>query len=298
MSDLESNIKRIQQFVNYHIHKDSSSYTYSFSVKRKLLNEIQIGKAAEKELERISDELMLLHRQNPILQSLADYIKSPDFLWDSVFIETLSYREKKKYSGFDISLLGVEEYSQNFKKIEEHLPYLSAIINYVVLNRYADYLKTFIPFSSIRINIKTTDKATEKLDDSIPPVDEVQDLEANFDEDQIEILTQCINELKIFTVPVTTNTVKDFFSCKLKEPLKISKNKNKLLAYFFSVLDNRSLITREWQSVCAKKKLFLSSGKGVIMQQGNFSSAVAQNNEFPPKDCHIIDNYIKQLKKD
>jgi hypothetical protein len=298
MSKLESNIKHIQQFVNLCIQRDSSSYSYSFSVKRELLNVAQGREAAKKELERISDELMLLHRQNPILQSLANHIEIPDFLWDSAFIETLSSHEKKKYMEFNVSLLDAEKYKQDLKQYDEQLPYLSAIINYGVLNRYASYLKTFIPVPEIENIEKSIEEVIEKPKVRVLPVSEPQNLEVNFDKNQIEILTQCINELKIFTTPITVTTMKNIFSCKLKEPLKIGKNKNKLLAYFFSVLDNRSLITREWQSVCAKNTLFLSSGKGVVMQQGNFSSAVAQNNEFPPKDCHIIDNYIKQLKRD
>lgn len=298
MSKLESNIKKIQSFVNYCVQKVDSSYSYSFSVKQDILTAEQFLTATEKELEKVSDEFMVLLRLNPILQQLSDYIDASNFLWDSTFIEALSLDEKRKYSDFKVSLLDSNAYFQNPTQYDEQLPYFSAIINYAVLSRYISYLKGLMPV------VSATTKAEEVIEEiTIEPetnidIEEPQDFESNFNERQIEILAQCVNELKLFKQLVSAELMHDIFLCKLKEPLRIGKNKNKLLAYLLSSLDNHSLITREWQSVCAKNGLFLSSGKGVVMQQGNFSSAVAQNNDFPPKDSHIIDNYIKQLKRD
>ncbi|MCC8035588.1 MAG: hypothetical protein LIO77_06620 [Rikenellaceae bacterium] len=278
MSKLETNIKHIQRFVNQCINKGVSSYTYSFSVKRELLNEKQATVATENELVKFSDEITILLRQNPILKSLKSYIETSDFLWESSFIENLSALEKKKYAGFNVSSLNTDSYAETPETYDQELPYLSATIQYVLLSRYVDYLKTFTSIENIIDNPEPAEVTAEPEEINVIPVIEPLNLESNFDKRQIEILTKCLNELKIFTIPVTAKMMKDILSCKLKEPLKISKGKNKLLAYFFSSLDNRSLISREWQSVCAKSRLFLSSGKGAIMQQGNFSSAVAQNN--------------------
>ena len=297
MSNLETNIKSIQKFVDLCINKGCSSYSYSFSVKRELLNPDQAKAATEKELEKATDELVNLLRQNPILRTLSDLIETPGFLWESVFIETLSSLEKKKYAGFNTVALDTDAYMKNPAQYDEELPHLSAVINYGVLNGYISYLKRLIPAEE-PLNIEEPAPVTVETPAEAIPANEPQDLESDFDDWQIDILVKCVNEVKIFRKPITAKTMKAILSCKLKEPLQVARYKNKLLAYFFSSLDSRSLITREWQSVCAKNGLFLSSGKGVVMQQGNFSSAVAQNNEFPPKDSHIIDNYMKQLKRD
>ena len=79
--------------------------------------------------------------------------------------------------------------------------------------------------------------------------------------------------------------------------LIIANRKNKLFAYFFTALDDRSLIVEDWQSLSARKSLFLSYN-GTLLKQNNISTAVKDSREKPPKDCHIIDKYIKQLKKD
>lgn len=294
MNKLESNMKSIQQFANACINKVYNSYSHSFTIKREILNTEQAKSATEKELERVSDELMVLLRQNLILKSLSNYIETTDFFWESLFIETLSPDEKRKYAGVNILSLNTNSYIQTPTLYDEELPYLSAVINYAALIHYANYLKSLIPAEKTENPIKEAENTESKT----IPTNELQNFESNFEDWQLAVLVQCLNELKIFKTTITPEIINDIFSCKLKEPLRIARNKNKLLAYFFYALDNRSLITREWQAVCAKNKLFLSSGKGTVMQQGNFSTAVAQNNEFPPKDCHIIDNYIKQLKRD
>jgi len=294
MNNLEISIKDIQNFVNNCINKVYGSYSHSFSIKRELLTAEQIKIATEKELEKVSDELLSLLRQNPILKSLSYNIEMHDFLWESSLMETLSIDEKKKYAAFNILSLDINDYIQTPTLYDEELPYLSAIIDYGILIHYANYLKRLIPLEMVEEPIK---KIKKDVENEAIPVFELHDFESNFNDNQKVLLTQCLNELKIFKTPITIEIMNNILSCKLKEPLRIARNKNKLLAYFFSALDNRSLITREWQAVCAKNRLFLSSGQGVIMQQGNFSSAVAQNSEFLPKDCNIIDNYIKQLKR-
>lgn len=295
MNKLKSNIQEIQSFVNNCIEKGYTSYFYSFSVKREMLSADQARAATEKEIEKISDQLMILLRENPILKSLTNYIGTSDFLWDSTFIEILSSAEKKKYAGFNTAMLDTDTFRQNSKQYDEQLPYLSPVISYGILNRYIIYLRELIPAGEPQ-NKEETAPVTAKLAPKVIPASEPQDFESDFDDRQIALLAECLTELKIFKVTITPKLMGDILWCKLKKPLKISRNKNKLLAYFFSSLDNRSLITREWQAVCAKNGLFLSSGRGIVMQQGNFSSAVAQNNEFPPKDCEVIDNYLKQLK--
>ena len=235
---------------------------------------------------------MLIIRHSPILQSLSGYIENPNFLWDSTFIEMLSTDEKKKDVKFNTSLLDIATYTDNPQIYDTELPHFSSIVEYAVLVRYINYLKKFVQAEDL-----PEPTIPEEPEIKLNKPEQPRHFESKFEDWQIDILTECVKEARIFKSLITSKTMKNILLCKLKEPLQVAKNKNKLLAYLFYQLDNRSYIVRDWQAVCAKNELFISSGKGIILQQGNFSSAVSQNNEFPPKDCHIIDKYIKQLKR-
>lgn len=293
MNKLESEIDNIQRFANACIGREYRVLCYSFSAKLEHLNEEQAKKSVDVDLIKITDELMMLVRQNSILHSLADYVDGSNFLWDSTFIETLTADEKKKYTKFNSALLDISSFTDNSTIYDAELPYFSSVIKYAVLIRYINYLKKIVALEQLQqpVILEGSEIEPQKIERKL-------DFESKFENWQIDILTECINNVKIFSKPVTAQTMSNVFSCKLKEPLQVAKYKNKLLAYFFSSLDNRALITRDWQVVCSKNRLFLSSAKGIILQQGHLSSAVSQNNEFLPKDCHIIDNYIKKLKRD
>lgn len=300
MSKLEINIKNIQYFANQCIDRVYNSFFHSFSIKQELLNEEQFNNATKKELEKTSDELMILLRKNPILKSLSDYIETTHFLWESTFIELLSPDEKKKYAEFNIVLLDVKNYTQNPTLYNEEIPYLSAIINYKAFYRYAKYLKNLIkPEKPQKPTNYQFVEPQKKKEHKVKVREEgkEQDFGAKFEEWQIDLLTKCINDSRIFSKTITSETMKEIFLCTLKFPLIVANGKNKLLAYFFASLDDRSLIIKNWQSLCSRKNLFLSY-KYTPLLQNHFSSAVNQCREIPPKDCHIIDKYIKQLKKD
>lgn len=125
----------------------------------------------------------------------------------------------------------------------------------------------------------------------------IKDFKSTLNEKQIEILVECINKIKILETAITIDIVEQILSCTTKQPLKIASKKNKLLIYLFTALSNRYHIVREWQAVCAQNKIFLTSEKGVFLNQDIISSTVNTNLEYPPKDSHIIDNYIKQLQE-
>ncbi|MBS5979697.1 hypothetical protein [Dysgonomonas sp. Marseille-Q5470] len=293
MNKLESVVDGVQQFANLCIRREYELRSYSFSAKLEHLNEKQRQTVVDSELLKAADELMLIIRHSPILQSVADHTDSPNFLWDSTFIEILSTDEKKKYTRFNTLSLDFATYAGNTQIYDAELPYFSSVIEYAVLVRYINYLKRFVQEEDLSEPV-----TPEEPEIKIEKPEQSRNFESKFEDWQIDILTECVNEVRIFSTSISSQTMTDILSCKLKEPLRVAKNKNKLLAYLFYQLDTRSYIVRDWQAVCAKNELFISSGKGIILQQANFSSAVSQNNESPPKDCHIIDKYIKELKRD
>ena len=64
---------------------------------------------------------------------------------------------------------------------------------------------------------------------------EINPFQSDFTEEQIEILTTCINEIQLFTTNISSNILKDFFACKLKGVLK--SNNNRQLAYLMQSLN-------------------------------------------------------------
>lgn len=101
MDTREVKIKEIQKIANFFINKDVDILYYSFNAKFEYLNNEQKQEAVDSELLRISDKLMLLIRDNPILMEFKHTIDSSNFLWESSFIETLTLDEERKYYAFD-----------------------------------------------------------------------------------------------------------------------------------------------------------------------------------------------------
>jgi hypothetical protein len=105
-----------------------------------------------------------------------------------------------------------------------------------------------------------------------------------------------MNGLNLLMEPIEANDLPAFFDCIRSQPLRIARNKNRLMVYLLWQLESRGLITMEWQAVCGKEKL-LASHTGSVLSRNNLSSILYQAKETPPKHSEIIDNCVKQLKK-
>ena len=119
--------------------------------------------------------------------------------------------------------------------------------------------------------------------------------QSDFTDEQIEVLTTCINEIQLFTTCISPKILKDLFACKLKGVLK--SNNNRQLAYLMQSLNLRGLITDEWQSAIARNELVLGKTKDTPLTRTDLSTATDQINMKQPKGWEAIDKYIKQLKK-
>jgi hypothetical protein len=277
---IESVIREIQKMANECISRDLIAMNDSLSLKLQYFDNEQRKSFLQQELFRITDLLVQL-RKNPVVDSLFEYTDNPDFLWESAFIEHLTTDGKKKYRDF------------NFNRNEVHdknMPYFSQIVQFVVLSKYIKVLK-----KELELYQTPSPDSKKKLDSTEEKIATKKTFESNFDKQQIEILTNCINDARIFSESVTANTVSRIFKCNLNKPLRVKNNRR--FAYFFASLDDRSLITHHWQSVCEANQLFLSSLKGNVLRKTDLSTATNECRDFPPKDSAIIDKYLKQLKK-
>jgi len=277
---IESAIRNIQNMANKCISRDLKAMNESLSLKLHYFDNEQRKSFLQQELFRNTDLLVQL-RKNPVIDSLFEYTDIPDFLWDSTFIEHLAPGEKKKYQNFD--------FNRNII-YDDDIPYFSQIVQFVVLSKYLKVLKNELELYQMPIPANEN-----KLDSVVEKISTRKTFESNFDKQQIEILTCCINEARIFAETVSAKIVIQIFNCNLNKPLRVKNNRR--LAYFFASLDDRSLITHHWQSVCEANQLFLSSLKGNVLKKTDLSTATNECRDFPPKDALIIDKYLKQLKK-
>lgn len=148
----------------------------------------------------------------------------------------------------------------------------------------------------------TIPEETEKLvnEESSPiPIAETENpFESVLTDGQIAYLADCINDVKMFNTSVTAEELKAIFACKPQAILR--SNNNRLIAFFFSGLSDRELITPNWQSVIANYQLFLSKDKSreKYINQSDLSSATNQIRDIGVEGKYTtINNYLKQVKK-
>lgn len=278
---MENGIQRIQHFINDITSLRLKKASDLFELKAEYWDNETLQAHIKAEMYKASCELVALHEDFPILHIITNFSDLKNVLWESTFIESLSPDERKKYWNTEQLPLSFEQLKSDNTIYDEQIPYFSGILSSIYLTEYIAYLQSKLP--------------KEQPAQALSAIEMKFTFEAGFTLPQIELLTQCVNEARIFKETISVETFEEILSCTLEKPLKTRNNR--LLVYFFSALDDRSLITRNWQAVIDKNKLFLSSGKGNPLTQTDLSSANTEIKITPPKDSEIIDNYLKQLKK-
>ena len=179
----------------------------------------------------------------------------------------------------------------------------SYLVDAILYERYAKYLMaeierielTEVQTDRSRSSVLINDEPCEQKRKPVIVGKGTNPFQSDFTDEQIEILTACINEIQLFTTCISPKILKDFFACKLKGVLK--SNNNRQLAYIMQSLNLRGFITDEWQSAIARNELVLGKTKDTPLTRTDLSTATDQINMKQPKGWEIIDNYIKQLKK-
>ena len=180
----------------------------------------------------------------------------------------------------------------------------SYLVDAILYERYTKYLigeieqieLTEVQTDRSRSSVLINDEPCEQKRKPVIVGKGTNPFQSNFTDEQIEILTACINEIQLFTTCISPKILKDFFACKLKGVLK--SNNNRQLAYLMQSLNLRGFITDEWQSAIARNELVLGKTKDTPLTRTDLSTATDQINMKQPKGWEIIDKYIKQLKKD
>lgn len=121
-----------------------------------------------------------------------------------------------------------------------------------------------------------------------------KNFECSLTDDQLRLLLECCNEIKVFRHPVTKQELSDVLLCIHAQPLQTTNAR--LLSLLFSNLQNADYIHYEWQSIAARNVCFKSKLGNDLKTNNDFSSAAAAAGTVNVKKEKIILEYIKKIK--
>ena len=293
MTEEELKIKfdHIQGIFNRCINHASQVMIDNIASKSLYFDEEQADKLEQQEYVRTADELVQLYIRYSVLNDIPYFYSVSDFFWES---------------GFNPLSFDYSRYEQDNTVYDEELPYFSVVVKAVVLERYSAYLR-----KKKENKVQAEMQPQQEREEPQPIQDKYQEpkiiphiaktenpFKSILNDRQIELLVECINEVEIFNAPMTFEDLKAILSCKPKVIFR--SNNNRLVAFLFSELSNRGLITPNWQSVIAKNKLFVTKNikNDKYLNQGDLATAANYVKGVEhEKDYVTISNYIKQLKK-
>ena len=301
--DLKIKLDKVQKLLSYCITQTYNILIGNIMRKKGCISNMQLKEILQKEYIRVTDELSSIYLNYPALACVEKYYNEADFLWESTFFESLTKEQKQKYTSFSVSSFEYTKYIEAHTYYNDALPMFSHLVDAILYERYAKYLMEEIdrielaevqivqPRSSILVN----DEPCGQKKKPVILGKGTNPFQSDFTEEQIELLTTCINEIQLFTTKISSKILKDFFACKLKGVLKSSNNRQ--LAYLMQSLNLKGFITDEWQSTIARNELVLGKTKETSLTRTDLSTATDQINMKQPKGWETIDKYIKQLKK-
>jgi len=297
---IETNFRGIQKILDSCIAHDYKTKVDALFLKREYLTQAQLKDYLRQEIFRVTENIVAIQQKYRVVRNIVLDMDIPDFLWESGYFEDLNSDERKKYIGFRCSDFDMDAYLHEPSCYDGRLPYLSIIVNLVVLSKYLRYLqeqKSNYHTDAVAIQEQALPKEKEESADTNPTkiVGKSNPFKSTLKANEIKLLTDCVNEANMFTTTVSAKILTDFFNCKLNGVLKV--NNTRLLAYLMMQLSCYNYIVYEWQSVIANNKLILKKIKGEPLTRTDLSSATDQAKNIYPKGYEIIDKYIKQLKK-
>ena len=275
-------------------------------------------KLEEEEYAKAVKILTDTYAECPHVKHIQDALDKPDFIWDSLFIENIGPDAVNKWYRNPL-----KADFQTFKKdntiYDAENPYFSYIFKVVLYEKYAKILLDRIEQrKKIRSFDENVRKQKEKAQMELEIDAFINDMEQklaerkaasdkdepkeytfghNLKDDEIEVLTECVNEVNMFRTKenVTKEQLKSILDCNPETILKARSNR--LVAHFFDQLSIHHFITNEWQAVIAKNQLIMASRKKGCINQNDLSVAVNYlRTNFLEEEYTTIEECIKELK--
>lgn len=287
--ELKPKFDGLQELFNRCINHVFRVLTDRITAKSAYLDCEQMRELERQEYIQTADELAQLYLRYSVLSDIRNYYSDPAFLWESSFFEALNPGEKKKYLAFSVVSFDYSRYEQDNTAYDTELPYFSAVVKAVVLERYAAYLQARKP----------EDAPQEEPTKIATPIAETDNpFDSTLNDEQLAFLAEGINDVKMFNVPLTPDDLTAIFAGKPHAIVR--SNNNRLIAFFFAGLSDRGLITPNWQSVIANYKLFLSKDRSrdKYINQSDLSTATNYIRDIGAEGKYAtIERYLKQVKK-
>ena len=303
MNEQEQAIAKIQQTLDYCIQQTLRSLEDTIERKAEVLPVNELAEIERSEYTHALDELTVIYSKYPVVHSIKNYIHLPNYLWESTFIESLTMEEKRKWF-HNHSLATYKDFCKDNTIFDETFPYFSIVYQVVVYEKYVQTLKNKSDqrYLSSLVMMENGENIVSPKSESIskPSTENVQvetcTFEHSLNDQQIESLVDCVNEVRMFKgCEMTFEQLKSIFDCQPIIPLRSSNNR--LLAFFFDQLSNHSYITEKWQSAIYKNNLFLSPQKDSFVNQTDISTAVNHCRDILMKGKFAkINQYINNLK--
>jgi hypothetical protein len=117
---IEKQFELLQNIIDRCTKHDYDAVKEAFSMKKAYLNAKHRSDYIRKEIFRITEELVSMNQQIPALKAFAFDWKTPNFIWETTFIENLLPEARKKYTCNKIVFFMVE----TRKKYKTHLKFL------------------------------------------------------------------------------------------------------------------------------------------------------------------------------
>jgi len=298
---LKEACNKLQRPINDIIQRECEIKVRGLEERLKALNQKQIIAALDNARIELGDELESMVRQCFRIYVVVDQWKdSKNFMWGGGLMEVLTSDEKGQYMAFPSESCYLEKYEQQSDIYDKELPYLSFIIKEMVLLKFRPeinlledwYVEKETP-KPVLSDVGAKMKQYQNLTRNSPKME--NPFLASFSDNQLEILTKCLTEAKVFSTHITKDIVKNLFEAKSDFLLRSANNK--LLAYFFDLLNSGKYIVNEWQAVISNNRLILAPIKDEYLNNHDLNVATYTCKEDAPKGYEIIDKYIDQLKE-
>lgn len=167
----------------------------------------------------------------------------------------------------------MNEHKKNFHIMEELLTIRKDLVQKYFVKEYlsyCDYLLLHQEFNTTQQFINT---------EVLPILNSLQgycntkpDFECHFSSAQIDLITNIVNEVRLFSTDVSEIEIRTLFACCPRHPLKSTCNRK--VAFFFDSLCKYKLISARWQRVIDKNGLILSSAKNTPLNSSKLSTAL------------------------
>ena len=134
-----------------------------------------------------------------------------------------------------------------------------------------------------------------KLFNTTNHISDVQARLASFSAEQINLITDFVNEVNLFSVHVTEADMEGLFGCALKLPLKTTCNRR--MAIFFDALRTEGLLPFAWQKIIGDNCLVASSQTEKPLTAKQIGTSLTQAKRLDNGDKSMYYELAKHLKK-